>query len=88
MPAKENVMPTAAKPKRPRWIMNFEVIEQLIKQLEGSLHEHKEDERRFLVEMINLLMRVNLYDRNLETIIDSVRNLTSERGLRVAFGSK
>jgi hypothetical protein len=79
-------MTTPANTSRsPKWLENYEAIGQLLRQLEGSLNEYKDDERCVVIVMIKFLHRLNVYDRDLEIIIDSVRSLTSKRRLRAVI---
>ena len=81
-------MTTATKANRPAkkgWYQNYKATGKLLAQLEDPRNEYNDDERRFVIVMINLLHRVNMFDRDLGIIIDSVRNLTLRRRLRAIF---
>ena len=78
----------ATKPTRPPKKTEDENLNdhgQLLRRLEHFLGECRNQERRFLIVMIEVLSQVNVYDRDLEIIIDSVRNLTLKRRLRAIF---
>jgi hypothetical protein len=84
----KTVMPTTANANRPQKKgidQNAKALGQLRKRLEDSLTKCNDEESRFVITMINVLSRVNMYDRDLEIIIDSVRNLTLKRRLRAVF---
>jgi hypothetical protein len=76
---------TNPPPKKTADEKNWKDLGQLRRRLENSLGEYGNEERRFLIVLIEVLSRVNLFDRDLEIIIDSVRNLTLKRRLRAIF---
>ena len=79
------VRSTRSQKKTPKEIAKAAL--RLRRQLENSLLEYDGSyaERRFVKAMVDLLYSVGIFDRDVEIIIDSVRNLTSKKRLRGVF---
>jgi hypothetical protein len=76
---------TSTRPPKKTYRESRKAHDQLFKRLNNSLGEYGNEERRFLIMMIEVLSRVNVFDRDRDIIVDSVRNLTLKRRLRAVF---
>ena len=82
-----SITPTikSTRPPKKTYRESRKAHDQLFKRLNNSLGEYGNEERRFLIVMIEVLSRVNVFDRDRDIIVDSVRNLTLKRRLRAVF---
>ena len=77
----------ANHPPEENILQKAKTVLRLCRQLEDSLVGTSGAERRFLKAMISLLDRINIFDKEIDSIIDSVRNLTLKRRLRSAYST-